>query len=149
VPAVGPSAVLSPLTRCTPAGASRILEEATCGGSISLLRFPVSRIKDSKSFEMRQLLHCIYKRREPLDADFEPVTRFNWPDAARGAGEDDVAGHQRHVGGDETDQIVAIENELACVRVLTQLPVLKELNGQIMRIDLRFNVGSKRRESVE
>ena len=35
------------------------------------------------------------------------------------------------------------------VPVLAQLPVLKQLNGQIMRIDLGLHIGAQRSEGVE
>ena len=45
--------------------------------------------------------------------------------------------------------MIAIEDELAGVRILAQLTVLKELDGQIVRIDLRLHVRPQRRECVE
>jgi hypothetical protein len=45
--------------------------------------------------------------------------------------------------------MITIEYQLARVRILAELPILKELDRQIMRIDLRFNVGSNRRKCVE
>jgi hypothetical protein len=45
--------------------------------------------------------------------------------------------------------VKAIENELARVRVLAELPILEELNRQIMRVNLRFDVGPERRERVK
>ena len=71
------------------------------------------------------------------------------PYAARRAGEDHVAGQQRHVRRDEADNVVTVEDELARVRVLPELAVLKKLDGQIMRVDLRFHIRPERREGVK
>src|SRR5207247_1374985 len=49
----------------------------------------------------------------------------------------------------EADQLVAIKDELARARILAQLPVLEELDRQIVRIDFRFDVRAERREGVE
>ena len=94
-------------------------------------------------------LHRIHQRRQPLNPHFQPVARFDRPDAAGRAGEQNVAGQERHVGRDEADQVVAVEDELARVRVLAQLPVLKELDRQMARVDLRFHIRSQRCERVE
>ena len=58
-------------------------------------------------------LDAIDQRRETLDADLEAVTRGDRPYAAGRARKDNVAGQQRHVEGDETDQLIDVENELA------------------------------------
>src|SRR6266513_58450 len=97
----------------------------------------------------RKLFHGIDQRRKSLDADFEAVAGFNRPDAAGRAGQDHVAGQQGHVRRDKADEMVAVEDELAGVRVLPQLTVLEKLDGQIVRIDFRFDVRSQRRERVE
>src|SRR5438034_10628960 len=81
-------------------------------------------------------LYCVYQRREALDADFEAVAGLDGTDAAGRPSEDNVAGHEGHVGGDEADQFVAIEDELAGVRILPELPVLELLDGQVVRINL-------------
>ena len=74
---------------------------------------------------------------------------MDWADATRCTGEDDVAGHEGHVGGDEADEFVAIEDELAGVGVLPQLAILELLNGQVVGIDLRLDVRAEGREGVE
>ena len=80
------------------------------------------------------LLDGVHERLEALDADFEAVAGFNRSDAAGRAGKNDVAGEQGHVGRNESDQIVAIEDELAGVGILTELTILKKLDGEIVRI---------------
>ena len=84
-----------------------------------------------------------------MDAHFQAVARFESAQHRWSSREDHVARQKRHVRRNETDDLEAIENELARVRVLAQLPVLEKLDGQIMRVDLRFHVRPERRESVE
>jgi hypothetical protein len=74
----------------------------------------------------------------------DSIGRRHW-----GAGEDHVPGQQRHVGGDEADQVKAVEDQLAGVGVLPELAVLEQLDGQIMRVDLRLHVRPERRKGVE
>src|SRR5712691_11910692 len=100
-------------------------------------------------FANRKLFDRVDQGRKSLNAHFQAIPRFNRADAARGPGHNDVTWQQRHVGGNETDQLVAIKNQLAGVRVLAQLSILKKLNRQIMRVDLGFDVRSERRERVE
>src|SRR2546426_8156879 len=66
------------------------------------------------------LLDRIYERRQPLNADLQPVAGADRPDAAGRAGDNDIARQKRHVGGNEADQVEAIEDELAGVRVLAR-----------------------------
>ena len=61
------------------------------------------------------LFNRIDQRRQPLDADLQTIARFDRPDSAGRSGENDIAGHQSHVGGDKTDELKAIENQLAGV----------------------------------
>ena len=68
---------------------------------------------------------------------------------AGGAGENDIARQQRHVCGDEADQLCAGENHLAGVRVLAQLAVLEELNSLILRINFSFDERPDGRKGVE
>src|SRR5438128_4895828 len=93
--------------------------------------------------------HGVHQWRQPLDANFQAIAGLNRSHAAGCAGEDDVAGQQRQVCGDETDELVAVEAELAGVRILPQLAVLEELDGQVVRIDLCFHIRSQGREGVE
>src|SRR5687767_6845496 len=95
------------------------------------------------------LLHRVDQRRHSLNANLEAIAGLDWADAARCAGDDHIAREQRHVGGDEADQLITIENQLARVRILTKLAVLEKLNGEIVRIDLRFDVWPERSERVE
>jgi hypothetical protein len=57
-----------------------------------------------------------------------------------GARQNHVPRQQRHVGRDETHHLETLEDELAGVRVLPELAVLKKLNRQIMRVDFGFNI---------
>ena len=77
------------------------------------------------------LLHRIHQRGHALNADFEAVAGLDRADAAGCPGDDDIAGKQRHVRGDEADQAVAVEDELAGIRILAELAVLKKLNRPI------------------
>ena len=95
------------------------------------------------------LLDGVHERLEALDADFEAVAGFNRSDAAGRAGKNDVAGEQGHVGRNESDQIVAIKNELAGVGILAELAVLELLDRQVVRIDLGLDVRAEGREGVE
>ena len=95
------------------------------------------------------LLHRVHERRKALDADFQAVAGLNRSDPARCAGADDITRQERHVGRDETDQLIAIEDELVRVGILAQLPVLEQLDRQIMRVDLRFHVRPKWSERVK
>src|SRR5687768_10153765 len=63
----------------------------------------------------RASLHCIDERCQTLNSHFEPVAGFNGPDAAWRPGEDDIAGHQGHVGRNETHQVIAVKDQLAGV----------------------------------
>ena len=96
-----------------------------------------------------RLFHRVDQRRKPRDADFERVFRFDRADTSGSAREDHIARQQGHVHRDKTHDVVAIKNHLPRVRVLTQLPVLEQLNRHVRRINLRLNVGSERRERVE
>jgi hypothetical protein len=60
-----------------------------------------------------------------MNPNFETIPGFDRANSARSAGENNVSREQSHVGGNETDQLKAVEDELARVRVLAQLPVLK------------------------
>jgi hypothetical protein len=60
-----------------------------------------------------------------------------------------VAGQQRHVRGNETDEFGGLEDELFRVRVLPQLAVLEKLDAQFIRINFRLHVRADRREGVE
>ena len=44
--------------------------------------------------------------------------------------------------------MITIEDELAGVRVLAQLTILEELDGQVVRVDLRLHIRPQRRERV-
>ena len=94
-------------------------------------------------------LDGVAQGREALNSYFKAITRFDGPDAARRAGQNDVARQQRHVRRDKADKIIAVKDQLAGIGVLAQLPVLKELNGQIVRVDLRLDVRPERREGIE
>jgi len=109
-----------------------------------LFIFQINRL-----FSVRQLLHRIDERREPLHTHFQTVARGNGADAAGRAGQDDIARQQGHVCRNETHKLGAIEDELAGVRVLTQLAILEELNGGIIRIEFCFDVRPYRGKGVE
>src|SRR2546430_17304672 len=78
-----------------------------------------------------KLFHSIDQRRKSLDADFEAVAGFDWPHAAGRAGQDYVAGQQRHVRRDKAEEMVAVEDELAGVWVLPQVTIQLFQNGQL------------------
>src|SRR5689334_9950801 len=96
---------------------------------------------------------CLFDRvdqwRQSLDADLEPVPGLDRSYAAGCPGQDDVPGQQGEVCRNKADELVTVEDELAGVRVLAQLPVLEQLNRQIVRVDFRFHVRSQRSERVE
>ena len=94
-------------------------------------------------------LNRVDQRRQALDPHFQPVARSDGSHAAGGAGDDDVSGQEGHVGGDEADQVRAIENELAGVGILPELPVLKQLDAQILRVQFGLNVRPQGRKGVE
>src|SRR5437899_9311920 len=73
------------------------------------------------------LLHGVHQWRQSLNAHFEAVPGLNRANAAGRARKNDVARKQRHVCGNETHQLKAVENELAGVRILAQLAILKQL----------------------
>src|SRR5208282_3577042 len=79
-------------------------------------------------------LHCVHQRRESLNPHFEPVAGLNGADAAGCAGKNHVAGQQRQVRGNETDEFGGLEDELLRIRILAQLAVLEKLDGQFTRI---------------
>ena len=95
------------------------------------------------------LLHGIDERGEALDADFQPVATLDWTDAAGGAGENHIAGQQREVGRDKADDFRGLEDELLRVRVLLELAVLKLLDAQFGRVQLRFDKRAERGEGVK
>jgi len=97
----------------------------------------------------RGLFHGIHQWFQALNSYLQPVAGFDGADAAGSASQNDVAGQEGHVGGDEAYQIEAVENELARVRVLAELAILEKLNRQIVRVDFGLNVRAERRESVE
>ena len=91
----------------------------------------------------------VHQRGHSLNADFKAVFGLDGSDAAGGASEDDVAGQKGHVSRNEADQLETVENQLASVGVLPQLVVLKELDGELVRVDLGFHIGSEGGKSVE
>ena len=95
------------------------------------------------------LLHRVVQRRKPLNPHLQLVTALDGADAAGGAGENHIARQQRHVRGDEADQFVRLENELARVRVLAELAVLELLDVQMVCVNLRLHQRTERREGVE
>ena len=101
------------------------------------------RLCGSKSF------HRVDERRQALNPHFELVATLNRPDAARRAGQNNVAGQQGHVCRNKTYKLGWFENHLVCARVLAQLAVLEQLNCQIARINIRFHKRTERCESIE
>ena len=77
----------------------------------------------------RPLLYRIDERSQALNPDLQFVSGLNGTDAAGGAGENDVAGQQSHVGGDEADDLRRLEDELPGAGVLPELAVLKLLDA--------------------
>src|SRR5205085_1225363 len=69
--------------------------------------------------------------------------------AGRRAGEDDVAGKERHHLRDELDEEVALENHLLGVAVLPDLAVHARLNAQARRIEFRLDVRTERTKRIE
>ena len=66
-----------------------------------------------------QLLDRIHQRGQSLDAYLQPITRSDWAYATWSARQNDVTGQKGQVGGDETHQFVAVENQLVGVRILS------------------------------
>lgn len=97
----------------------------------------------------RGLLDGVDQWGKSLNPDLQTVSGTNGADTAWGAREDDVARQQCHVGGDETHQLCAVEHHLAGIGVLPQLAILKELNIQVVGVDLGFNVRAEWCERVE
>lgn len=83
-----------------------------------------------------------------MNPNFQPVSGLDRANPARGAGENYVARQQSHVRADETDNVEAVEDQLARVRILPQLAILERLNRQFMRINFRFHIWPERRERV-
>ena len=73
--------------------------------------------------------HRIAQRLHVANAHFKAITTLNWPNPTGCSGENNVAGQQRHIGGNKTHQLSAAEDHLTGVGVLPELPVLEELNG--------------------
>ena len=84
-----------------------------------------------------------------MNPNLQLVSRFNGAYTAWSPRQYDVSGEQGDVGGDEADQLETIENQLTGQRVLPQLTVLKELNGQFVGVDLCFYIGPQGREGVK
>ena len=84
-------------------------------------------MRTAHGFDPHGSLHRVDQRGHALDPDLEPITRLDGTDAGGGAREDHIARQQGHVGGDEAHQLEAVEDQLAGVAVLPQLPVLEEL----------------------
>src|SRR5438034_464840 len=101
------------------------------------------------SIAKRNSLHGIDQRRQPLDAHLQTVARYNRANTAGRAGDNDIAGQEGYVRGNETHELKTVKDELAGVGVLSQLPILKKLDRQIVRIDFGFHIWPQRRESVE
>ena len=95
------------------------------------------------------LLDRIHQRRHPLDPDLEAVSRLDRADPARGPGQDDITREEGHVRRDETDQLIAIEDQLTRQRVLAELTVLKKLNGQLVRVDFGLHIRAQRSEGIK
>src|SRR6516225_2433678 len=94
-------------------------------------------------------LHRIDQRGQALDPNLEPVAGFDGPNTAGCSSQNHVARKQRHICRNKAHQLEAVENKLARMGVLTQLAILEELNGQLVRVNLRLNVGTQWREGVE
>ena len=101
------------------------------------------------SFPARQSLHGIHERRQALNPHLQPVARFDGTNAAGCASEDYIAGKQSQIGGHKANEIKTVENELARIGVLAELPILEKLDVQVVRIDLGFDIGTERREGIK
>ena len=64
------------------------------------------------------LLDGVDQRGESLNPHLKLVPGLNWPNAGGRTSEDDVAGKQRHVRGNEADDLETIEDKLIRIGIL-------------------------------
>src|ERR1041384_7909605 len=76
---------------------------------------------------IRCLLDRIHQRGQPLNSNFEPVSRFNRSHTTGRARQNYIPREQGHVHRNKAHQMKTIENQLAGVRVLPELPILEKL----------------------
>src|SRR5437762_8168081 len=110
---------------------------------------PAGILRRSGKRRRRSSRNDIAQRADPFDLDFDRVTRIQRTDARRRAGEDHVAGQQRHRGGDVFDEEVALEDHVARVAVLADVAVHARGELQRRRIEIGFDVRPERARSEE
>jgi len=64
------------------------------------------------------LLYGVYQGGQPLDANLETIAGLDRANTARGAREDNVSRQERHIGGDEAHQLIAVKNQIGRIGVL-------------------------------
>src|SRR5689334_16326322 len=89
---------------------------------------------------------------DAFDGDGDLVADVQGADPSRGAGEDHVAGKQRHGLGDVDDQVLDGVDHLARPAQLALLAVDRELDGQVGRggeVQVGLDPGAERAGGVE
>src|SRR5512142_1699330 len=93
--------------------------------------------------------NMIAQRADPLDLDLDRIAGSERTDARRRAGEDHVAGHERHHGRDELDEHVAREDHVARIAVLPDLAVHARNEAQGCDVEIGLDHRTDRTERVE
>src|ERR1051326_1419037 len=120
---------------------SRIAPPTTYAGSGTLRRSGKSRCRRSSN--------DIAQNADPFDLHFDGVAGVQRSDACRRAGEDHIAGKERHHLRDELDDRVAFEAHLLGVAVLLDRAVHARLNAQARGIEIALDVRAEGTEGVE
>src|SRR5580692_10127456 len=93
--------------------------------------------------------HPVAERSDALDRDGYLVAVGQRPDAGRGAGQQHVAGQQRHHGADVADQLGHVVQQLRRPRVLLDLTVHRRAQLQVSRVQVGLDPRAERAERVE
>src|SRR3954463_850055 len=93
--------------------------------------------------------HLVGEVADALDRDLDLVTGVHGTDTLGGAGEDHVAGQQRHHAGDVGDQGRYVEDQVGGAAVLLDLAVEEGLHTQVADVQIGLDPRPEGAEGVE
>src|SRR5690349_9655133 len=105
--------------------------------------------KRTRTGALATLDHLVGESADAFDGDGDLVADVERSDPGRGAGEDDIAGKQRHRLGDVHDQVLDGADHPAGAAGLPQLAVDGGGDGQIGGVDIGLDPGAERARGVE
>src|SRR5690348_12071117 len=105
--------------------------------------------KRTRTVALATLDHLVGQSADAFDGDGDLVADVQGADPSRGAGEDHVAGEQRHGLGDVDDQVLDGVDHLAGAAELALLAVDRALDRQVGGVEVRLHPGAERAGAVE